>query len=174
VGKNPQELVLFKPGEKDPSRKAPLTLETRSLAVSQDGKTIALSYNETGELSPKKMFGRTELWDVAAWKLRSTLPAEDPKEFLAYDQLVLSADGKYLAGLVWHSSEAKESQIDIWDVSGKKLNTLKVQEVIFVPGDLRWTFTPDGKSLIIAFCNLFGNKKTLKIFENVQVAAKVP
>jgi hypothetical protein len=90
VGERPQQLVLYKPGEKDPSQKAPLALVAKSLAVSQDGKTIALSYNETGEEFPKRMFGRTELWDVATWRLRSTLPAADAKESFTYNDLALS------------------------------------------------------------------------------------
>jgi WD40 repeat protein len=73
----------------------PLTGRILSLALSRDGKTLAISYDARWDDAHRPI----EFWDVATRKRRTTLPADTRQEFQGYHQMVFSPDGKTLAGV---------------------------------------------------------------------------
>ena len=76
--------VLSIPGLKD---RLPV-----AYSVSNNGKVLAVSYNESGKVG-------VSLFSASDGTSTSSLPPDDDPKFGGYRHLVLSSDGKYLAGI---------------------------------------------------------------------------
>jgi WD40 repeat protein len=120
-----------------------LTGQILSLALSPDGKTLALSYDGRWDTGKRQI----ELWDVATRKLRTTLPADTRKAFQGYLQMVFAPDGKTLIGAPFFTDGSilrsmTRERLDLVDVQGKIRQKI-LGDVSFV------AFSPDGKTLAV-------------------------
>src|SRR5205085_2495780 len=111
----------------------------RSLAVAADGKTAVVAY----EWEVKKTSvapGKVELWDMQTWKVRSTLPADDRKDFYSYIRVFVSPDGKTIAGIPNFNGKLPNA-VELLNADGKLL-----REVAAPPELADVAFSPDGKT----------------------------
>lgn len=132
----PDRLVALKPEPKAKGKDYPLPTEGQSLALSQDGKTLAVALR--GKEIDAKNPPRIEMWDTKEWKPRLSLPKEPTKDFKAYGRMALSSDGQYLAG----SGEYLKS-VELWDVTAGTMRKVAEDSAAAL------MFTPDGSTLLI-------------------------
>ncbi len=134
----PERLVAVKPVAKASGKDYPLSSSGQSLALSEDGKTLAVALKAD---AAKKLPERIELWDTTQWKARATLPKEAKAGFKAYERMALSADGKYLVGVVFEGFAGKA--VDLWDTAAATVRTVGDS------GAEALVFTPDGTTLLL-------------------------
>jgi WD40 repeat protein len=124
---------LTKEGE--PQKVALSGAQVRSVGLSPDGKTLAVSYLPFNK-------PRLELWDAVAWKMRTAAPPETRKEFDSYIALTISPDGKTIAGIP-HYTKYTPKIVDFLDADGKLVREVPMQSLKATA----LTFSPDGKTL---------------------------
>ena len=128
-----QEIQLHKAGDKEPYLKLALPLMPEKLAFSHDGKTMAVSLNAD------RLWKQTEdvqLWDTTTWTIRTIIRRVPSRESNYQGALVLSADGKYVAGVLGRS-------VDLWETTGRHVANVRGT------WDTALAFTPDGKTLLV-------------------------
>jgi WD40 repeat protein len=108
----------------------------QSIALSHDGKTLALSFLRGGRDK-----SRFEHWDVPAFKRRSTLPADARKGFQYYGSLAFAADDKTLAGAPVFDPRS-DTNLDVFDLEGKISHSLTNKSFA-----VSLSYSPDGKTL---------------------------
>jgi WD40 repeat protein len=141
-GQNIGELGVFdlsKEGKPDTIR---TDGHVQSIALSHDGKTLALSYLRGGRDK-----SRFELWDVPAFKRRSNLPADARKGFQHYGPMVFSPDDKTLAGAPLFDPRS-DKILDVFDLEGKISKEMTNESFA-----VSLTFSPDGKTLAALLWN---------------------
>jgi WD40 repeat protein len=142
AGKPGDRLVFIPLAENAKPNTVPLTRNILSLALSPDGKTLALSYDGRWDTGERQI----ELWDVATRRLRTALPTDTRKEFQGYNQLVFARDGKTLAGVPFFTDTSimrsmMRERLDILDLQGK---------IRPIPGDVSfWAISPDGQTVAV-------------------------
>jgi hypothetical protein len=116
-------------------RVVPLDNTVGCIALTRDGKTLALALGAAGEKS------KLELWDVATLKRRSTAVVHPRNNPRCYRVMAFSPDGKTLAGAPGRTDDS----LDVIDLDG----TIRQE----IPGP-KWIptlqFSPDGKTLLVA------------------------
>lgn len=138
-GKPGARLGFFPVAKGAEPRIIPVTNHILSLALSPDGKTLAISYDARFTGKPQ-----LELWDVATFKRRATLTDDARKHVHGYHQMLFAPNGKTLAGVPFFTDRS-ERMLDVLDLEGKLL-----QEI---PGTVQGyvlAFSPDGKTLAAA------------------------
>jgi WD40 repeat protein len=108
----------------------------QSMALSHDGKTLALSFLRGGRDK-----SRFELWDVPAFKRRSALPADARKGFQYYGSMAFAPDDKALAGAPVFDPRS-DTIVDLFDLEGKISHSLTNKSFA-----VSLTYSPDGKTL---------------------------
>jgi hypothetical protein len=143
----------------EPQKVITLDDQLQSLAISHDGKTMALSYIRGGGKP------RFELWDTDGWKLRTTLPQDQRKGFSAYSILTFAPDDKSIAGAPVFEKRG-DKDVDFLDLDGKLLHefTHKVFPEWMV-------FSPDGKTLAVKLLDV---KDTVIFVDPATGEAKKP
>jgi hypothetical protein len=144
VGKPGAQLGFFNLAKEGEPLSIPITDHVSSMALSRDGKTLAISFDRRFAGKPK-----LELWNVATFKPRTSLPADARKSFQYYHRMVFAPDGKTLAGAPFFTDRMSERMLDVLDLEGK------ISQEIAGRGD--WagglTFSPDGKTLAVINAN---------------------
>lgn len=118
-----------------------LTGHVQAMALSRDGKTLAISY--LGSRKP-----RFELSDVPAFKLRSKLKPDDRKSFAYYSALVFAPDGKMIAG-VPRFTRGLARFVDILNLEGKQ-SSYEITKNSYVRS---LSFSPNGTTLAAVLGN---------------------
>jgi WD40 repeat protein len=113
-----------------------------SIALSHDGKTLALSYLRGGRNK-----SRSELWDVPEFKRRTTLPADDRKGFQYYGRMAFAPGDKTLVGAPLFDPRS-DKILDVFDLEGKKS-----QEITNKDFATSVTYSPDGKTIAAVLWN---------------------
>jgi WD40 repeat protein/outer membrane lipoprotein-sorting protein len=139
IGEAAAELGFFHWAKKGEPRWIPTRGSVDSMALSQCGKTLAMCLAFPGE-KPK-----LELWDVATFKRRTTLPVSPHRHFQGYRQLVFAPDGNRLAGVPTFTRHRRRV-LDVFDLEG---NTRREIAWPFEYSTL--AFSPDGKTLAAAW-----------------------
>ncbi len=142
LGKPAGELRTYDLAKDGAMEKVPTTGHVRAMALSGDGKTLALSY------LPNENKSRLEFWDAATGKLRATAPTDSRKGFRHYGALAISPDGKTLAGAPVFDKDGTKL-LDILDADGKVTREVSKQNL----RALTLTFSPDGKTLAVILSN---------------------
>jgi WD40 repeat protein len=143
VGKPGAQLGFIPVAEDAEPHTVPLTSQLLSLALSPDGKILALSYDGRWDTGKRQI----ELWDVATFKLRTALPVDTRKEFQGYNQMFFAPDGKTLVGVPFFTDRSiirriTRSTLEVLDLQGK------IRQKIW--GDYVFVaFGPDGKTLAV-------------------------
>jgi WD40 repeat protein len=137
MGRPKAELLIYNLGKESKPQTVDLSGHVASMAISHDGKTLAMSYpRQSGK-------PRFELWDADGWKLRTTLPADKRKGFSHYAMLAFAPNDKSLAGAPVYDPRT-DKDVDFLDLEGKVhhefTNTTFVDSL---------TFSPDGKTLAV-------------------------
>ena len=118
----------------------------QSVTFSKDGKTLAMSYLGGGTKT-----ARFELWDVPAFKLRTTFPVDTRKDFLNYQALTFAPGGKTLAGVpLFEKPTQKQNFLDILDTDGKFIKQVMDKNNRRI---LYLAYSPDGKTLAAVLLN---------------------
>jgi WD40 repeat protein len=143
VGKPGAQLGFIPVAEDAEPHTVPLPGQLLSLALSPDGKTLALSYDGRWDTGKRQI----ELWDVATRKLRTTLPVDTRKEFQGYNQVFFAPDGKTLAGAPFFTDKSilrsiTRERLDVLDLQGKIRRKI-------LGGISFMAFSPDGKTLAV-------------------------
>lgn len=108
-------------------------------AFSRDGALLAVA---TARVASDKSAREIRLWDVANGRLRQEVSGPTTE----VDQLALSPDGKYVAGLMFGLDAARDrvAEVKVWEWWGGKVVSHVQQPG---SGGTPWvTFTPDGGS----------------------------
>jgi WD40 repeat protein len=143
VGKPGAQLGFIPVAEDVKPHTVPLTSQLLSLALSPDGKVLALSYDGRWDTGKRQL----ELWDVATRKLRTTLPVDTRKEFQGYNHMFFAPDGKALVGAPFFTDRSiirsiTRSRLEVLDLQGKGRQKIW-GDYVFV------AFSPDGKTLAV-------------------------
>jgi WD40 repeat protein len=135
----------------------PLTGHVRSMAISHDGKTLAMSYQcYSGK-------PRLELRDTDGWKLRATLSVDQRKGFSHYAMLSFAPDDKTLAGAPVFDPRT-DKDVDFFDLDGKIHHEFTNKSFV------NWLiFSPDGKTLALKLLDL---KDSILFIDSVTGAVK--
>jgi WD40 repeat protein len=141
-GRPKAELLIYNLGKESKPQTVDLSGHVASMAISHDGKTLAMSYpRQSGK-------PRFELWDTAGWKLRTTLPVDNRKGFSHYAMLAFAPNDKSLAGAPVYDPRT-DKDVDFLDLDGKVHH--EFTNSTFVD----WlTFSPDGKTLAVKLLDL--------------------
>ena len=123
-------------------KKVKLKNHVRALAFSHDGKTLAVSF------LPSRGKSLLQLWDTAAWKLRTTATADKRKDFDHYQTLVFSPDNNIIAGVPVFN-KVNSRIVDFLDNDGKVVGGATMPMVSL----LSLQFSPDGKTLAARLTN---------------------
>ena len=149
--KDPSKLLVYdlsKPGE---PQTIPAAGWVRSIALTADGKTLAVSYERTLS-GAKSVPGKVELWDAASWKPTDALPPDKRKDFWSYRRLVFSPDGKQMAGAP-NFNIPQDIAVEFLDLKG--IISHEVSGAKLFLNDV--VFSPDGKTAAV----VLGNKPIL-------------
>lgn len=130
----------------DEPQTVPFSGWVRSLAVTPDGKTLAVAYDWTIE-GTTRVPGKVELWDAQAWKVQSTLPQDKRKDFLNYARLMIAPDAKTLGGLATFDRN-RPTALELFAADGTVL-----RDVIGPLPTADLTFSPDGKTAVVVAVN---------------------
>jgi WD40 repeat protein len=136
-GRPAGEIRVYDVAKGGDPQKAPTTGHVRAVALSRDGKTLAMSY-----LPARGKGSRLEFWDAADWKLRAAAQPDTRKDLLHYNTLTFSPDGKKLAGVPLFEKTGAGKCVDVLDADGKLLREIKTDTRA-----VSLTFSPDGKTL---------------------------
>ena len=158
MGRPRSELRVYNLAKEGESRTVRLNDHVRALALSQDGKTLAISYLRSINGKP-----RLELWDTSTFTLRTKMPADQRKDFQNYRAMTFSPDGKILAGTPLFETRHDEI-VDLIDLEAK--TSKQVTNKTFASS---LTFSPDSKTLAVI---LFNN--TLLFIDPATGEAKKP
>jgi WD40 repeat protein len=158
MGRPTSELIVYNLDKDGESQKVMLDGHVRAMAVSPDGKTLAISF------LPNSKKSKFELWDLPSFKMRSAFPADSRMGFEHYRTLAFAADGKSLAGAPQFSAKT-DKVTDVLDLEGKI--TREITGTNFYVKSL--TFSPDGKTLAA----ILGDD-TLRFFDPATGEAKKP
>lgn len=137
-GKKASDLKIYDLTRDGEAQTAALSDHVRGMAISNDGKTLAISYLRG--LGPKAK-PRFELWDTSPPKLRTTLSLTATPEFQNFQRMVFSPDDKLIAANPLFSA-ASDKPIQVLNLEGKV-----VQEATSKFTVLQLSFSPDGKKL---------------------------
>jgi hypothetical protein len=126
----------FFPCAKGKPRVVPLRDQVGCIAVSRDGKTLAVAVGPNPSEKPK-----LELWDVATFRRRKAVAVHPRKDPWCYHVMAFAPDGKTLAGAPGRTDDS----LDVLDLDGKIR-----QEVPGPSGISALEFSPDGKTLAVS------------------------
>jgi WD40 repeat protein len=143
LGRPAGEIRVYDATKGSDPEKVATTDHVRAVALSRDGKTLAMSYLPSGGK------GHLELWDTAGWKLRTTAPGDTRKNFMHYRALAFAPDGKTLVGVPQFEKVGNTVILDILDADGKVVREVKMQSLRVIS----MTFSPDGKTLAAILSN---------------------
>jgi WD40 repeat protein len=142
IGQKGSKLVAFDMSKPDEPQTIPVSGWVRSIAITPDGKTLAVAYER--EINGAKATpGKVELWDAQAWKVQSTLPADKREDFISYGRLAISPDGKTLAGAPGFN-RGQRVGMELLDAEGKVLRDLPPWRLT-----AEAAFSPDGKTAVV-------------------------
>jgi WD40 repeat protein len=135
-GQSAADIQVFDPTKEGKPETIRADGHIESTALSHDGKTLALSFLRGGR--DKSHF---ELWDVPAFKRRSSLPADSRKGFQYYGSMAFSPDDKTLAGAPIFDPRS-DTILDLFDLEGKISHSLTNKSFA-----TSLTYSPDCKTL---------------------------
>src|SRR5207302_428051 len=113
MGKPASKLQVYDLTKDGEMKSISITGHVQAMALSADGKTLAISFLRTPSVKPK-----LELWDVATFKVRTTQPSDSRKGFQNYRTLAFSPDGKTLVGAPSFEKVSPEKILDVLDLEG--------------------------------------------------------
>jgi WD40 repeat protein len=142
MGKPAAELRVYDVSKEGEPQKVALNDHVAALALSPDGKTLALSYLRSSRGKP-----RLELWDVPDFKLRATAPEDTRPDFQNYRAMAFAPDGKMLAGVPIFPKK-NETVLDLLDSEAKIKQQITNKFLV-----TSVTFSPDGKTLAVILGN---------------------
>jgi WD40 repeat protein len=147
----PKQVTLYKLGKNAESKKIEVTDEPAALAISGDGKTMAVSLRGKSifksDAENAKFMDHIDIFETAGWKIRGKIPAVESADFRAYESMAITADGKHLAGIRTSVGDKRKPGVELWDTTtGKLLRTVDHGD-----SPLTVAFTPDGQTMLIGY-----------------------
>lgn len=158
-GKPKAELLVTDLTKDDEPTKVTLGDHAGAIALSNDGKTLAISYGGV----PDKT--KLELWDTDGWKLRKALADDTRKGFAGYRQLLFAPDDKSLAGSPTFE-KPPGTVVTFLDLEGKILAEAKAKSA-----SEQLVYSPDGKTLAV---RILDNARSIKFFDPATGEEKKP
>ena len=140
--KTGNKLLVYDAAKGGDPQTVPLSGWVRSIAITPDGKTLAVAY-EWQVVGTKQVAGKVELWDTEGWKVRSTLPEDKRADFLSFVRLFLSPDAKELVGTPLFT-KGRTTAAELIDADRKVLRDVGAKDLADV------AFSPDGATAVIA------------------------
>ena len=138
--KTGNKLLVYDTAKGGDPQTIPLTGWPRSIAITPDGKTLAIAYDF--EVAAKTVPGKVELWDTQGWKVRSTLPPDQRADLLNYARLFISPDAKELIGTAVFN-KGRVVPAELIDADGKVLRDVNAK----ILSDA--AFSPDGATAAV-------------------------